>query len=217
MVSGGSKLGASGSENCGVTVAAIVTGENAGNAKPAKLRAKPFNAKAGIVRGRKKKVGEPKRPTGAFVFFQKDVRGRFKSENPEASFGELVKLMSAKWRTLMEAGKMKYSNLAAKDKERYRAQMGEYQAMSVSTSLVGGGKRSGDGDVKMNSGMPGDAMGGYVGVMDFTSGEVIVSETVPVESSDVATTGALCRWGRRNDGGRLRQPKRNSRHGGEVG
>jgi len=39
------------------------------------------------------------------MFFVQDYRERIKSENPEASFGELGKLLGAKWKEMSETEK----------------------------------------------------------------------------------------------------------------
>ncbi|ESK96755.1 nucleosome binding protein [Moniliophthora roreri MCA 2997] len=52
------------------------------------------------------------------MFFSQDWRDRIKAENPDASFGEVGKLLGAKWKELDDEEKKPYIEQAAKDKER---------------------------------------------------------------------------------------------------
>ncbi|KAF9238324.1 high mobility group box domain-containing protein, partial [Melanogaster broomeanus] len=60
----------------------------------------------------------PKRALSAYMFFSQDWRERIKTENPDAGFGEVGKLLGAKWKELDEEEKKPYIELAAKDKTR---------------------------------------------------------------------------------------------------
>ncbi|KAK7055117.1 high mobility group box domain-containing protein, partial [Favolaschia claudopus] len=66
----------------------------------------------------KKDPNAPKRALSAYMFFSQDWRERIKNENPEASFGEVGKLLGAKWKELDDEEKKPYVEQAAKDKER---------------------------------------------------------------------------------------------------
>lgn len=59
-----------------------------------------------------------KRALSAYMFFSQDWRERIKSENPDAGFGEIGKLLGAKWKELDDDEKKPYVELAAKDKAR---------------------------------------------------------------------------------------------------
>ncbi|KZV88554.1 hypothetical protein EXIGLDRAFT_722601 [Exidia glandulosa HHB12029] len=52
------------------------------------------------------------------MFFVADWRERIKEENPEASFGELGKLLGAKWKEMDDEEKTPYAEKAEKDKAR---------------------------------------------------------------------------------------------------
>ncbi|KAF9228078.1 hypothetical protein BS17DRAFT_693032, partial [Gyrodon lividus] len=60
----------------------------------------------------------PKRALSAYMFFSQDWRERIKAENPDAGFGEVGKLLGAKWKELDEDEKKPYIEMAAKDKAR---------------------------------------------------------------------------------------------------
>ncbi|KAG8927264.1 Non-histone chromosomal protein 6 [Tulasnella sp. 418] len=89
-------------------------------AKPKRKTAEKSETKAKKAAASKDKG--PKRPLSAFMYFCKDWRERVKAENPSASFGEVGKLLGAKWKELDEADKTSYLEEAAKDKARYDAE-----------------------------------------------------------------------------------------------
>ncbi|KAJ3993138.1 high mobility group box domain-containing protein, partial [Lentinula boryana] len=66
----------------------------------------------------KKDPKAPKRALSAYMFFSQDWRERIKAENPDAGFGEVGKLLGAKWKELDEEEKKPYIEQAARDKER---------------------------------------------------------------------------------------------------
>ncbi|KJA22161.1 hypothetical protein HYPSUDRAFT_41316 [Hypholoma sublateritium FD-334 SS-4] len=66
----------------------------------------------------KKDPNAPKRALSAYMFFSQDWRERIKTENPDAGFGEVGKLLGAKWKELDDAEKKPYIDQAARDKER---------------------------------------------------------------------------------------------------
>jgi hypothetical protein len=66
----------------------------------------------------KKDPHAPKRALSAYMFFSQDWRERIKAENPDAGFGEVGKLLGAKWKELDDAEKKPYADQAARDKER---------------------------------------------------------------------------------------------------
>jgi len=66
----------------------------------------------------KKDPKAPKRALSAYMFFSQDWRERIKAENPDAGFGELGKLLGAKWKELDEEEKKPYLEQAAQDKIR---------------------------------------------------------------------------------------------------
>ncbi|KAI6118486.1 hypothetical protein EDD16DRAFT_1480919 [Pisolithus croceorrhizus] len=63
----------------------------------------PRRAKAKGSKGSKSKAkGGPKRALSAYMFFSQDWRERIKTENPDAGFGEVGKLLGAKWKELSD-------------------------------------------------------------------------------------------------------------------
>jgi len=66
----------------------------------------------------KKNPNAPKRPLSAYMFFSQDWRERIKAENPDAGFGEIGKLLGAKWKEMDDEDKKPYNEQAAADKVR---------------------------------------------------------------------------------------------------
>ncbi|EGN94719.1 hypothetical protein SERLA73DRAFT_187779 [Serpula lacrymans var. lacrymans S7.3] len=83
----------------------------------------------------------PKRALSAYMFFSQDWRERIKAENPDAGFGEVGKLLGAKWKELDESEKKPYVELAAKDKAR-----AEEEKAALAQSKSGGGSGEGEAD-----------------------------------------------------------------------
>jgi len=83
-------------------------------------------AKRATKEKKTKDPNAPKRPLSAYMFYSKDVREDTKSENPDATFGELGKILGSKWSGLSEEEKAPYHDQAAKDKERYTEEQAAY-------------------------------------------------------------------------------------------
>jgi len=69
---------------------------------------------------RKKAPGEPKRSLTAFMLFSQAKRAKVKSDNPEASFGEMGKLLGELWKKAKPDEK---KNFKSKPKLRKRSMM----------------------------------------------------------------------------------------------
>jgi len=88
-------------------------------------------------RRRKKKKKDPNRPKrnmSAFFLYSNANRVRVKEENPEAKFGDIAKLLSVEFKAVTRNERAKYDQLAVEDKERYQAQMEDYEPPSESDS-----------------------------------------------------------------------------------
>lgn len=79
----------------------------------------------------------PKRATTAFMYWLNEQREQFKRENPNISVTEIAKKGGEMWREMKD--KSIWEEKAAKDKERYQAEMKNYKPAS-------GGSGSGGGD-----------------------------------------------------------------------
>ncbi|KAF9529052.1 HMG-box [Crepidotus variabilis] len=78
------------------------------------------------AKGNKKDPNAPKRALSAYMFFSQDWRERIKTENPDAGFGEVGKLLGAKWKEMGDEDKKPYVEQAAKDKERAEEEKAAY-------------------------------------------------------------------------------------------
>ena len=79
----------------------------------------PFDMPKGKGKKEKKDPLSPKKGLSSYMFFFKENRERIKSENPEAEFGEIGKLIGAEWKALDEDQKAVYEDMSEKDKARY--------------------------------------------------------------------------------------------------
>jgi len=85
----------------------------------------------------KKDKNAPKRALSAYMFFSQDWRERIKTENPDAGFGEVGKLLGAKWKELDEEEKKPYIEQAAKDKTRAEEEKAAYDGGKKSDASAG--------------------------------------------------------------------------------
>ncbi|CAO3645392.1 unnamed protein product [Mucor hiemalis] len=67
----------------------------------------------------KKDPAAPKRGLSAYMFFSQDQRATVKTENPDATFGQIGKLLGEKWGKMSDAEKKPFIEKAAEDKKRY--------------------------------------------------------------------------------------------------
>ena len=79
------------------------------DAKAAKLQAKEDAkaAKKEATKKAKKDNNEKRKPT-AYAIFMKSVRSSIKNDNPDASFGEISKIVGEKWKMLSDDEKNQY-------------------------------------------------------------------------------------------------------------
>ncbi|KAJ7721922.1 high mobility group box domain-containing protein [Mycena olivaceomarginata] len=68
----------------------------------------------------------PRRALNAYMFFSQEWRDMVRAENPDASFGEIGKLLGAKWKELDDEERKPYNEQAAKDKTRAEEEMRVY-------------------------------------------------------------------------------------------
>lgn len=89
-----------------------------GGGKPATLAS--ANVVAGVKKGRKKKdPNEPQKPVSAYALFFRDTQAAIKGQNPNASFGEVSKIVASMWDSLAEEQKQVFAySYAFTDKQR---------------------------------------------------------------------------------------------------
>jgi high mobility group protein B2 len=77
----------------------------------------------------KKDPNAPKRNMSAYFLFSVHIRPTVKEENPEATFGDIARIISAKYKALdVDTDKKDWEAKAAVDKIRYQTQMEAYRA-----------------------------------------------------------------------------------------
>ena len=83
-------------------------------AAPKKVKRSPYKSKA------------PKRPITGYIAYLMENRERIIKENPGQGFGYPAQVAAPEWARLTAAQKLKYQNIAAKDKERYAKEKAAY-------------------------------------------------------------------------------------------
>ncbi|CAF0875171.1 unnamed protein product [Brachionus calyciflorus] len=76
---------------------------------------------------RKKDPSAPKAPLNGYLVYFNEERSEMRQKNPNIGFGELTKIIAAKWKELPTDEKQKYINEAELDKERYVKEMADYK------------------------------------------------------------------------------------------
>ncbi|GJN93760.1 hypothetical protein Rhopal_006817-T1 [Rhodotorula paludigena] len=76
----------------------------------------------------KKDPNAPKRSLSAYMHFSQDQRATVKEENPDVTFGEIGKILGAKWKELPEDERAPYEEKAKADKARYEKEKAAYEA-----------------------------------------------------------------------------------------
>jgi len=91
-------------------------------------------------RKKRKDPHAPKRASNAYMIFCKERRSKLKEDRPDLPFGKLGAKLGEIWRTLSPEEKRPYEQRAALDRERYKKEMGSYQATT--------GKNGSDSDTE---------------------------------------------------------------------
>mmetsp|Transcript_54221 Transcript_54221/g.131548 ORF Transcript_54221/g.131548 Transcript_54221/m.131548 type:complete len:203 (+) Transcript_54221:106-714(+) len=93
-----------------------------------------------VVKRRTKKwkdPNKPKRAMSAFFLYSQAERPNVKINHPEASFGDVARILSAQYKALTDKEMVKWNKKAEQDKLRYQHEMKSYVPMEDPT----GGKR----------------------------------------------------------------------------
>lgn len=92
-----------------------------------KTKAKKQNEQKPKKGRSKKDPNAPKRPLSAFMYYSQHARAGTKEANPDASFGDLGRLLGASWKELSEQDRTPFTEKAAHDKQRYDQEMETYK------------------------------------------------------------------------------------------
>ncbi|TKS80273.1 TOX high mobility group box family member 4 [Collichthys lucidus] len=102
-----------------------------GGGKPATMAS--VAAAAGAKKGRKKKdPNEPQKPVSAYALFFRDTQAAIKGQNPNASFGEVSKIVASMWDSLAEEQKQVYKRKTEAAKKEYLKALAAYRANQLS-------------------------------------------------------------------------------------
>ena len=83
---------------------------------------------AGKKKKQKKDPNAPKRNMSAYFLYSIQARPIVKEENPEATFGEIARIISAKFKELPPEERATWDEKAVADKERYTREMAAYRS-----------------------------------------------------------------------------------------
>jgi hypothetical protein len=87
----------------------------------------PMEEPGGKRKKSKKDPNAPKRNMSAYFLYSVAIRPVIKEENPDASFGEIARLISARFKDLPDKERAKWDKKAEDDKERYQREMDAYR------------------------------------------------------------------------------------------
>ncbi|CAD6892492.1 unnamed protein product [Tilletia controversa] len=76
----------------------------------------------------RKDKNAPKKAKSAYIIFCSEYRDRVKEENPTAGFGDIGRILGAKWKDMSEKDKAPFVKAQEKDKIRAAREDAEYKA-----------------------------------------------------------------------------------------
>lgn len=85
---------------------------------------------------KKKDPNEPTKPVSAYALFFRDTQAAIKGQNPNASFGEVSKIVASMWDGLDVGHKNVYKKKTEVAKKEYLKQLAAYRASLVSKVCV---------------------------------------------------------------------------------
>eukprot|EP01130_Rhizamoeba_saxonica_P018961 TRINITY_DN9686_c0_g1_i1.p1 TRINITY_DN9686_c0_g1~~TRINITY_DN9686_c0_g1_i1.p1 ORF type:complete len:122 (-),score=43.07 TRINITY_DN9686_c0_g1_i1:68-433(-) len=77
---------------------------------------------------RKRKAGQPKGASTAWIIFSTEIRPKLKKRYEDATFATLTRLASRRWKLMDSEDKKPYEKKAREDKKRYEREMREWRA-----------------------------------------------------------------------------------------
>ncbi|XP_057714160.1 TOX high mobility group box family member 4-A isoform X2 [Corythoichthys intestinalis] len=80
----------------------------------------------------KKDPNEPQKPVSAYALFFRDTQAAIKGQNPNASFGEVSKIVASMWDSLAEEQKQVYKKKTNAAKREYLKALAAYRANQLS-------------------------------------------------------------------------------------
>lgn len=126
-----------------------------------KLQKKPKVQK----KKKKRDPNEPQKPVSAYALFFRDTQAAIKGSNPNASFGEVSKIVASMWDALDTDNKNVYKKRTEAAKKDYLKALAAYRA-----SLLSKGSNDQDGNNVYSGGYPSHPPQGYGGPPPTSSG-----------------------------------------------
>ncbi|XP_042566392.1 TOX high mobility group box family member 4b isoform X2 [Clupea harengus] len=94
-------------------------------------------AGAGGKKARKKKdPNEPQKPVSAYALFFRDTQAAIKGQNPNATFGEVSRIVASMWDSLGEEQKQVYKRKTETAKKEYLKALAAYRANQISQPTI---------------------------------------------------------------------------------
>ncbi|XP_063071220.1 TOX high mobility group box family member 2 isoform X3 [Engraulis encrasicolus] len=106
--------------------ASSLTGEKRPSSEMNKPKPKPQKKK------KKKDPNEPQKPVSAYALFFRDTQAAIKGSNPNATFGDVSKIVASMWDSLGEEQKQAYKRKTEAAKKEYLKALAAYRASLVS-------------------------------------------------------------------------------------
>ncbi|XP_075881328.1 TOX high mobility group box family member 2 isoform X4 [Nelusetta ayraudi] len=103
-----------------------LTGEKRPSSEMMKPKPKPQKKK------KKKDPNEPNKPVSAYALFFRDTQAAIKGQNPNATFGDVSKIVASMWDGLGEEQKQSYKRKTEAAKKEYLKALAAYRASLVS-------------------------------------------------------------------------------------
>ncbi|XP_038597167.1 TOX high mobility group box family member 4 isoform X2 [Tachyglossus aculeatus] len=85
---------------------------------------------------KKKDPNEPQKPVSAYALFFRDTQAAIKGQNPNATFGEVSKIVASMWDSLGEEQKQVYKRKTEAAKKEYLKALAAYKANQVTVETV---------------------------------------------------------------------------------
>uniref|UniRef100_A0A3Q2FNG5 TOX high mobility group box family member 2 n=1 Tax=Cyprinodon variegatus TaxID=28743 RepID=A0A3Q2FNG5_CYPVA len=108
-----------------------ITGEKRPSSEMMKPKPKPQKKK------KKKDPNEPTKPVSAYALFFRDTQAAIKGQNPNATFGDVSKIVASMWDGLGEEQKQSYKRKTEAAKKEYLKALAAYRASLVSKVTAG--------------------------------------------------------------------------------
>lgn len=127
---------------------------------------------------KKRDPNEPQKPVSAYALFFRDTQAAIKGQNPNASFGEVSKIVASMWDGLDSEHKSVYKQKTEVAKKEYLKALAAYRASLVSK----GGEQENQAMYNHTNNTPNPAYGGYYQGQTYGNGhspQNYVPTTVP--------------------------------------